>query len=100
MVTKPKKTEKKSSEKSIKNITMKDIMNRLGIEVNDIVCVYANGYKHYLICNELYDLVRPAGNYESTVPNLILGMVSDKYSYEVFSSKYKVDCMSNEPKRR
>lgn len=70
-----------------KNIDMSDIMHGLGIEIGDIVCVYVKNQKQYLVCNEKYDLVKIPGNYDPGVPNLILGMVSDTYSYDVFSFK-------------
>ena len=70
-----------------KNIDMCDIMHGLGIEIGDIVCVHVKNSKQYLECNELYDLVKIPGNYDPGVPNLILGMVSNKYSYDVFSFK-------------
>ena len=90
MGVKPKKTDKKSSETpvklSAKNITMKQVMKGLGIEVDDIVCVNSN----WLRCNEKYDLVKLDGGYNAAIPNWILGMVSGKYHYKVFSLKHEV----------
>lgn len=85
-----KKETKKTSNDGIKKINMKDIMKGLGIEVGDIVCVYPFGLKRFLKCNDKYDLVKIDGNYDKEIPNLILGMVSGKTSYDVYSIKYSV----------
>lgn len=88
-----KKETKKTTEKEIKKIDMKDIMDGLGIEVDDIVCVRAVGVRHYLKCNSKYDLVKicdKGDKYDEKVPNLILGMVSGKHSYDVYSIKHSV----------
>lgn len=85
-----KKETKKSSENRIKKIDMKDIMKGLGIEVSDIVCVHSLGAKHFLKCNDKYDLVKISGGYDKEIPNLILGMVSGKCSYDVYSIKYSI----------
>lgn len=68
-----------------KNITMCDIMHGLGIEIGDIVLVYAKGCNHYLKCNEKYDLVKINGNYDKDIPNVILGMVCGQHDYDVYS---------------
>lgn len=85
-----KKETKKLSNDRIKKIDMKDIMDGLGIEVEDIVCVHTLKEKHFLKCNEKYDLVKISGGYDKEIPNLILGMVSGKTSYDVYSIKYSV----------
>lgn len=69
-----------------KDINMKGIMDGLGIRVGDIVRVNES----HVMCNEKYDLVTLDNKYSTTIPGLILGMVSGKYDYEVFSSKHKV----------
>lgn len=74
----------------VKQIEMKDIMYGLGIEVSDIVCVHSLGAKHFLKCNDKYDLVKMDGKYDKEIPNLILGMVSGKCSYDVYSIKYSI----------
>ena len=66
-----------------KTITMQNIMKGLNINIGDIVVVN----KQALICNDKYDLVKPDGSYCSTIPNLILGMVSGKYDYQTYISK-------------
>lgn len=85
-----KKESKKSSVNPVKltakNIEMKDIMKGLGIEVDDIVHVNGN----WLKCNEKYDLVTLEDRYNPSIPNWILGMVSGKYHYKVFSLKHEV----------
>lgn len=63
-----------------KTITMKDIMNGLGIDKDDIVVVQNQALK----CNDLYDLVKVDGTYSATIPNLILGMVSGKHQYTIY----------------
>lgn len=73
-------------EEFTKDINMKDIMDGLGINVGDIVVVT----NYHLTCNEKYELVDVANGYSSTIPNLILGMVSGKYGYKVFSAKCEV----------
>lgn len=75
-------------EPDLRTIKMSDIVTDLGINMGDIVCVYAKGLKNYLICNEKYDLVNVDDSYDKTVPNLILGMVNGKYAYEVYSFKH------------
>ena len=77
-----------------KKITMQDIMRSLGIEVGDIVCVKANGCKNYLICNDKYDLIQLSGSYDGKIPNVILGMISGKYDYTVYSKSY--ECIQTE----
>ena len=64
-----------------KDINMKNIMNGLGIDIGDIVRVNET----HVMCNEKYDLVTLDNKYNSTIPGLILGMVSGKYGYQVFS---------------
>lgn len=64
-------------------MTMRELMSGLHIYEGDIVVV--NGT--VLICNDKYDLVTLENKYSSTIPNLIIGMVSGKYSYKVYSVK-------------
>lgn len=64
-----------------KTIDMQKIMEGLGIAVGDIVLV--NDY--CLLCNEKFDLVNYSGCYNSSIPNIILGMVSGKYSYKIYT---------------
>lgn len=66
-----------------KSINMQDIMEGLGIKVDDMVLVN----KQVLICNDEYDLVKPDGLYCGRIPNLILGMVSGKYDYKIYVLK-------------
>lgn len=64
----------------MKTITMEKLMKGLGIAKNDIVLVD----KQALRCNEKFDLVKVDGTYSSTIPNLIVGMVSGKFDYCVY----------------
>ena len=68
-------------------ITMTDIMRSLGIEQEDIVRVSANGVKYCLRLNDESDLVHIDGRYDGKIPNIILGMVSGKHDYVVYSVK-------------
>lgn len=89
-----KKETKKTSIKSLKSlesgfskrINMKDIMDGLHIKVGDIVHVNGN----WLKCNEKYDLVTLEDRYNPAIPNWILGMVSGKYAYKVYSIKVEI----------
>ena len=86
-----KEERKKMSAKSLesgynKRINMKDIMDGLHIQVGDIVYVNSN----WLKCNEKYDLVTLEDRYNPSIPNWILGMVSGKYAYKVYSLKLEV----------
>jgi len=86
-----KKETKKISAKSLesgfsKRIDMKDIMDGLHINVGDIVHVNNN----WLKCNEKYDLITIEGKYNPAIPNFILGMVSGKYHYKVYSLKLEI----------
>lgn len=75
-----------------KNISMKIIMEGLGIDVGDIVCISSSCEKDFtaLKCNEKYDLVSVDGDYSSRIPNYILGMVSGKYDYSVYKLQFEV----------
>lgn len=75
-----------AAEEFNKDINMKDIMDGLGIGIGDIVRVNES----HVMCNERHELVTLDCKYSTTIPGLILGMVSGKYGYEVFSSKHKV----------
>lgn len=65
----------------VKTITMKEIMQGLGIKAGDIVSVDSTLYH----CNDIYDLVLPDNKYSSGIPNVILAMVSGKKKYTVYS---------------
>ena len=69
-----------------KTISMQTIMEGLGIRVNDMVLVN----RQVLICNDKYDLVKPDQSYCSTIPNLILGMISGKHDYKIYIPKEDV----------
>lgn len=86
-----KEEKKKMSAKSLesefsKRIDMKDIMDGLHIKIGDIVHVNGN----WLKCNEKYDLVTLEDRYNPAIPNWILGMVSGKYAYKVYSIKVEI----------
>ncbi len=83
----------------VKTIDMQKLMEGLGIKQGDIVCVgnYISGTR-YLLCNDKFDLTTIDGNYDSRIPNLIVGMVSGKHSYKIFSLKHEV--MTEEDKQR
>lgn len=73
----------KNQTNKVKKISMQDLMTGLGINKGNIVVVK----DETLICNDKFDLVRLAksgGGYSSAIPNLILGMVSNKYPYTVY----------------
>lgn len=69
-----------------KTIDMQKLMEGLNIKTGDIVCV--NG--QYLICNKDFDLIKLDGCYNAAIPNLIVGMVSGKYDYSVYSLKHEI----------
>ena len=85
-----KKKTKKIEETINKNISMKELVTGLLLDVGDIVVVN----REVLLVNDLYEFVR-LGNrqYSSDIPNLVLGMVSGKYTYTVYvvKSNFKVE---------
>ena len=85
-----KKKSKKVEETINKHISMKEIVKGLLLDIGDISVVN----REVLIVNDLYEFVR-LGNrqYSSYIPNLVLGMVSGKYTYTVYvvKSNFKVE---------
>jgi translation initiation factor IF-1 len=66
--------------KNEKTIDMNLLMSGLKISEGDLVVVDQT----ILYCNNKCDLVSyPSLKYSSSVPNLILGMISGKYKYKV-----------------
>ena len=66
--------------KDEKSINMNLLMLGLKISEGDLVVVDQT----ILYCNNKCDLVNyPSLKYSSTIPNLILGMISGKYKYKV-----------------
>ena len=85
-----KKESKEVKETMNKHISMKEIVIGLLLDIGDIVVV--NG--ETLIVNDLYEFVRLYdGCYSSDIPNLVLGMVSGKYTYTVYvvKSSFRVE---------
>lgn len=69
-----------------KTIDMEKLINGLGINKGDIVVVNGN----CLLCNDKFDLVHIDGQYNTAIPNLIVGMVSGKYGYKVYKLQGEV----------
>ena len=83
-----------AEEQPIKKITMQDIVESLGITVGDIVQVNAYGNKNYIKCSDKFDLAWLNGNHDARISSLILGMVSGKHDYTVYSKRY--ECVQTE----
>ena len=85
-----KKKTKEVKQTMNKHISMKEIVIGLLLDIGDIVVV--NG--EVLIVNELYEFVRLYDRrYSSDIPNLVLGMVSGKYTYTIYvvKSSFRVE---------